>query len=65
MMIMAAGMMNIGKMSIGMTATGCIIPTDTTAYILSGGIHGGGIGIGGDAIGTITSIGISFTVDSI
>jgi len=63
-MMMVIGMMNIGKMSIGVTATGCIIHMDTTVFVLSGGIHGGGIGIGGSAIGAIISVGISFTMDS-
>jgi len=56
-------------MSTGTTITGMMIigytcPTDTTVSILCGGIRGGGIGIGRDAIGVITGHGISSTPDS-
>lgn len=64
MMMKIIGMTNTGKMIIGTTATGSIIHMDTIVSIMYGGIHGGGIGIGTGAIGAITSIGISFTVDS-
>lgn len=52
-------MMNTGTMVIIMTAIGFIDHTDTTVAISPGGIRGGGIGFGGDAIGVITSPGIS------
>ena len=50
--------MNIGMIIIGVTAIGYIIPMDTIVYIMYGGILGGVIGIGGDAIGVITFPGI-------
>ena len=64
MMMKIIGMTNTGKMNTGMMATGFIIHMDTIVSIMYGGIHGGGIGIGTGAIGSITSAGISFTVDS-
>ena len=62
---MDTGMMSTGKMTTIVTATGRIIRMDTTAYALSGGIHGGGIGSGGVPAGAIASAGISSTADSI
>lgn len=58
------GVMNTGKITIGVTATGYITRTDTTAFGLCGGTRGGGIGIGGDVAGVITGNGISITADS-
>ena len=52
-------MMNTGTMVTIMTAIGFIDRMDTTVGIFLGGIRGGGIGFGGDAIGVITSPGIS------
>ena len=57
-------MTSTGKMITGVTATGSIIRMDTTVFAMSGGIHGGGIIIGGGAIGAIASPGISSTADS-
>jgi hypothetical protein len=51
------GMMNTGKTITGVTAIGPITRMGTTVSIMFGGIHGGGIRIGGGAIGIITSIG--------
>ena len=62
-MKMNTGMTSTGMITTGMTVTGCIIHMDTTVYIMSGGIPGGGIIIGGGHIGAITSTGISSTVD--
>lgn len=55
------GMMNTGKTITGVTAIGPITRMGTTVSIMFGGIHGGGIRIGGGAIGIITSIGIFST----
>ena len=55
------GTMNTGKMITGVTAIGSIIRMGTTVSIMSGGIRGIVIGIGGGAIGIITSIGIFST----
>jgi hypothetical protein len=63
-MTMITGVMNTGMMIIGVTAFGFVIHMDTTVYVLCGGIHGGGIIIGGGAIGADTFTGISFIVDT-
>jgi hypothetical protein len=55
-------MMNTGMILIGVMATGYIIPMDTIVFVMCGGIHGGGITIGGDAIGVTISPGISIIV---
>jgi hypothetical protein len=61
---MIIGMMNTGMIHTGVMATGFIILMGTTACIMCGGIRGGGITIGGDAIGATISPGISTDVDS-
>lgn len=63
-MKMITGVMNTGMMNVGVRATGFIIHMGTTVSIMYGGILGGGIGIGGGAVGTVTSTGISFTTDT-
>jgi len=63
-MKMIAGMTNTGMMTIGLTATGYIIPMVTIVSIMSGGIRGGGVGIGIIVIGVTISLGISSIQDS-
>jgi hypothetical protein len=51
--------MNTGTIIVGMMAIGFMHHTATTVAISLGGIHGGGIGIGGAVIGCIIGLGIS------
>ena len=58
-MSLTTGTMNTGITAATMTAIGYTIPMGITVYIMYGGIRGGGIIIGGDAIGVTTLPGIS------